>query len=417
MNARVLIRWSRVLWRSRRPLFVRRVVSLWVALGAVYAVFEQAIRPFDLMRDLAALTPTGRVVVAGLVVAAWSAALGGHARALLYDRALAPAWRAPFSRAHWAALLTPYLLLLALPLAAAGLLWPAPREPHALAFVTLSAPALAAAGGSGPRALAWWLASCLFAALTLLVALSFGSAPPAWAAALVASCLSLALASWAYDDLRGRVGARGVRAVLGALARPRGPHGALLWRDAICLWRTERAATLGALAAVTPLAAFVFAVGRHGGPVGTTTAALCALASPLGALWLVRLTGRLGDDGLAPRRHPLSPTARLATLAALVNLPLALLVLLSLGAANGWTWPQLAIALSPLPVYALAPIACTLWVRWWSNAGHLVPFAALAGFFLTRLPTPAALAVGALSGAALTHACGALLTRARDTRR
>ena len=140
---------------------------------------------------------------------------------------------------------------------------------------------------------------------------------------------------------------------------------------------------------------------------------LAALIAPLSSLLVVRLQGRLGEQ-LHPRATPLTSGQRAWTLALICNLPMAILYAGSAGLAGGWNLEQATIAASALPVLAIAPITAAMATRWWSNAGHLIPFLCLLGFFTTRLPSAIALAVGSVLGGVSVWLLVRLLEKIRE---
>lgn len=402
-----------VLWRLQRPVFARRVVPVWVALGAFYAVFEQAIRPFDIMRDLAAMTPLETSARGVFLAGIFALLMRRHARVMFHGKRLAPLWRLPISQRRWSALLSPHSLMMAAPVCVCALLWPASASAAVFAnvagFAAASHPLLIGVGGVGVRALLWCLASLVLLGSHLYLVRLL----PPFVAALV-GLASMSVGGWlgarAYGDLRGQPGA--IAAGLAAL-RPRRRSTALMLRDLRCLWRCDRGALIGAITAPLPLVAFVFAVARHGGPAGTTLAALAALIAPLSSLLVVRLQGRLGEQ-LHPRTTPLTSGQRAWTLALICNLPMAILYAGSAGLAGGWNLEQVLIAASALPVLTIAPITAVMATRWWSNAGHLIPFLCLLGFFTTRLPSAIALAVGSVLGGVSVWLLVRLLEKIRE---
>ena len=402
-----------VLWRLQRPVFARRVVPVWVALGAFYAVFEQAIRPFDIMRDLAAMTPLETSARGVFLAGIFALLMRRHARVMFHGKRLAPLWRLPISQRRWSALLSPHSLMMAAPVCVCALLWPASASAAVFAnvagFAAASHPLLIAVGGVGVRALLWCSASLVLLGSHLYLVRLL----PPFVAALV-GLASMSVGGWlgarAYGDLRGQPGA--IAAGLAAL-RPRRRSTALMLRDLRCLWRCDRGALIGAITAPLPLVAFVFAVARHGGPAGTALAALAALIAPLSSLLVVRLQGRLGEQ-LHPRATPLTSGQRAWTLALICNLPMAILYAGSAGLAGGWNLEQATIAASALPVLAIAPITAAMATRWWSNAGHLIPFLCLLGFFTTRLPSAIALAVGSVLGGVSVWLLVRLLEKIRE---
>lgn len=402
---------ARVLWRLQRAVFARRLVPMWVALGAFYAVFEQAIRPLDIMRNLAAMTPLESSLWGVFIAGCAAMMMRRHARVMFYGERLAPLWRLPISAPRWSFLMAPHTALMAAPVCVCALLWPSTAAANVVTFAAASHPLLLAVGGVGLRAPLWFGASLILLGGNLYMLRALPGA--AWSSALVGLLGVSAgglLGAKVYDDLRGQPGA--LAAGLVAL-RPRQRLLVLMLRDMRCLWRCDRGTLLGAILVPLPLAAFVFAVARHGGPPGTTLAALAALIAPLSSLLTVRLQGRLGEQ-FQPRRANLTSGERMATLLLIANLPMMMLYAASIILARGWSLEQAIIAASALPLLASAPVMAVIATRWWSNAGHAIPFLCLFGFFLTRLPGPAALASGIVSGVIACVALARLLERIRE---
>ncbi|MEC9439756.1 MAG: hypothetical protein VYE40_01495 [Myxococcota bacterium] len=115
---------ARVLWRLQRVVFARRLVPMWVALGVFYAVFEQAIRPLDIMRNLAAMTPLESSLWGVFIAGCAAMMMRRHARVMFYGERLAPLWRLPISAPRWSFLMAPHTALMAAPVCVCALLWP-----------------------------------------------------------------------------------------------------------------------------------------------------------------------------------------------------------------------------------------------------------------------------------------------------
>lgn len=132
--------------------------------------------------------------------------------------------------------------------------------------------------------------------------------------------------------------------------RPRGPFLALLGRDLLCLWRTERPRAWTAVALAPWPAVLVWGLRRNGGLDGTQRGVaigvlLCAL-SPGAAAALAAVRARLGDRFM-PRAWPVPAALRLA--AAVVFVYLWLLPAHVAMAATGGLVP----ALVPMPLVVM----------------------------------------------------------------
>lgn len=160
---------------------------------------------------------------------------------------------------------------------------------------------------------------------------------------------------------------------------------ALLWRDALCLWRTERATVRRWVYVAFPLAGTVYAMTRHTdadiGLAGPALSVFVALLAPsgLGAL------NRLGKH-FAPWGEPITPMGRAGSLAAVAALPLLPLVIVGTAVSGA---PLTAVNAAAV-VAALAPALafCAVWSNTRRAAELYTMWFALASALVSGLAWP-----------------------------
>lgn len=271
-------------------------------------------------------------------------------------------WREPLTQWDWGLALLGPLQLAALPLTAAALLG---GPAVAVGAATCGVVALLGAALGGPRGGVAWVGGA--------AAVGISAVTPAGAVlGLAAPAVLGALA------LRARASVSG--AARSAPWRVRGPTGALLLRDLLCLWRLERAAVLACLFVSPPAFAVQHALQAHGdlsGEAATRGAlvVLCVLA-PVATAAMAALGTRLGRH-LDPPWLPVGSAHRAGSLvlcAAVLLAPLlgallvagtdtgptgsARLVLLALALGAG------AVVLATSPRRARRAHATGWWLYW-----------------------------------------------------
>jgi len=311
----VLARW---VFRATRDRVGAIVLSRWLV---VLFVLIQV----DAMVDWSA---THRIIgeqppwLVGTTVGALLLAMASQERKavadLLYEERHALLWRQPLPARHWSVAIAMPLIAVGSPLIALAVIAYGPTAVGAIAlFLGLwCLPAVLIARGS------WVLG-------VGVTALAAGVATVAHALPMVQ--IPLAAAVWL--GLAATLGpayiaaaSRPVKVPKPRSWRPRSPIGALLHRDLLCLWRTERSLVLSCLVVAAPIAAVTWGlrVNGHIGPAGLATATIVGLgfAAPVMMGALARLPIRLGSQ-LNPPSWPISALTRFRSWALLAGLLLA----------------------------------------------------------------------------------------------
>jgi hypothetical protein len=235
----------------------------------------------------------------------WAAPMRGLLRLALWR----PWRRAPLSAAMQGALVAPWLLLCASPVASAAALLPSPALPRAALWATSAPLVLAGLTTLGRRPGAAWVALLWGGG-----AVAAGELGAAWMWGLSAACGAalLPLGGLAHRQLTPSDGASWR---LGRPRWPRWPALALARRDAVLLWRGERSAAWMALGAQVMLGGLMVGIAWNnpGQALSGPLSAAMLVASALGALAfasaLARLMGRLGL-GFGAGRLPVSSAQR-----------------------------------------------------------------------------------------------------------
>ena len=368
-----------VVARMVGPTVVRRLVPFWVSLLVVGTIFQRSIDVEGLRRSLAGQSLVGQCGWWIALCAGSAVVLRSHARAVFYADRLRPLWRAPISRWRWSTVWMRYSLLLAVPVCAAGLLWPAPAFAKTLGLASAAHPLVLASGGALGQATLWTLAAIAYGA-AVFVAVSLSPFPTATAVLCVPG--GWALGAVIYGDLRGRVGRRWrVRASL----RLDGWFLHLAAYDLKTLLRNDGRYWLAAHAAVLPLVLLLERIGADDGPLGDVGAVFIAVFSVVAARSVERLRGRQGPAFFA-NRWPIVARQRFAALAAVSSTPAMLLAVGALSIGRGWTFEQIVALIAPLPVLVLAPVAAAIYARQWERALDVYPVVAFGLVLLLLLP-------------------------------
>lgn len=377
-NTTILV--GRVIWRLIGRLWTTRLTPVLLGLALIYVVFDRAIDLPQLWRQMPEWSMWSMWVFWSSVLVVWSLGVGRWLCPVFYHRDLTVLWCSPIHPRLWGVVWWPLMMFSLVPVLALCMSSPWPWL--SLIVATWAAPMFIAASHRSWRGVVCGViggaivGGVMVAATTVWVGVL---------AMVIAPVMVIALGV-VYTQMMGRTWSGGARQVLGGRRRV---VSALLQRDLVCIWRTQRLSVILALVVSVLFVLFAFAVARH---KGTSAIVLWVLLSVLTPGWmqLVVQVREQQAEQFFPHLWPVSSRQRVLALSGFCGGVIVFIGLCGSVAAIVGQWPWLWWHYGTYLALGLALNGCGLWAGLVEsrqpNAGHYVLFGALGLCFLSLAP-------------------------------